>query len=312
MNVRRRASVRWIPFFLFVGAVFNEAKNVFAAADARMLAHELFGPAINAVTVDAKISGPEGAISQYNSQDSDVETGSKSGVAFTTGGSASTSAPGDEQLSKLIGKPTAEAATMTVQFRPTVPRKTVRLKITMVSEEKAERLQQGFDDVFAASLDGKMVAFVRAADTHEPTDQQKAENPNAPRRVSLSEPLTVSNAKLHLLKISIASVGDANGPSTAIVNFDGEAEPEIYFPLSTGGVPPTTPEQAEIHDQPEVPKIGIVPPWTPGIEAPPSPPAILEGGNPTPVPDGSSSLVNLLIGCIFLALLSNAKNPLTA
>ena len=302
-NACRRVLARRFLFVISVVLV-EQASCVFAAPDADRLAHELFGPTINVLTVDAKISGPEGAISEYNSKDSDIKTGSKSGVAFKTGGSASPSAPGDELLSKLIGQPTAEAATLTVQFRPTFPRKTVRLKITMVSEENAERLQQGFDDVFAASLDGKLIAFVTAADTKEPTDRQKAENPRAPRMVSLSEPMTISSAQLHLLKISIASVGDANGPSTAIVNFEGEAEHETYFPI-LAGAPLTTPHQPETPVDPELFKKAAVPPWK---SAPPTPPEMIQRGGPVPVPDRSSSLVNLLIGCIFLALLSNRKS----
>ena len=307
MNACRRALARPFLFLLSVVLV-KQASCVFAAADANQLAHELFGPTINALTVDAKISGPEGAISQYSSKDSDIKTGSKSGVAFKTGGGASSSAPGDESLSQLIGQPTAEAATLTVQFRPTFPRKTIRLKITMVSEENADRLQHGFDDVFAASLDGKMIAFVTAADTKEPTDQQKAENPNAPRTVTLSEPMTISNAQLHLLKISIASVGDANGPSTAIVSFEGEAELETYFPI-VAAAPPAIPELPETPVDPEPFKKAAVPPWK---SAPPTPPEMIQRGDPVPVPDRTSSLVNLLIGSIFLALLSNRKSQKAA
>lgn len=312
MKPSLRASVRWFLFTsLFVSALLNKASNS-VAPDAHTLAHELFGPTINALTVDAQISGPEGAISPFSSKDSDIKTGSKSGVAFKTGGSssASSSAPGDESLSKLIGKPTAEAATLTVQFRPTFPRKTVRLKITMVSEENADRLQQGFDDVFAASLDGKLIAFVTAADTKEPTDQQKAENPRAPRMVSLSEPMTISNAQLHLLKISIASVGDGNGPSTAIVSFEGEGEHETYFPI-VAGAPLVIPEQPEtpVDPEPEPFKKSFFPPWK---SAPPTPPEMIQRGDPVPVPDRTSSLVSLLIGCILLALLSNRKSQSAA
>jgi hypothetical protein len=318
MKSSRRASVRWILFSLLAAVLINTANTASAPSAADVLARELFGPAINAITLDAKITGPAGAVSQYSSKESQVKTGSKSGVVFTTGGSGFPSAPGDDLLSELIGKPTAGAATLTVQFRPTTPRKTVRLKVTLVSEEKPERLQQGFDDVFAASLDGQLIAFVRAADTKEPTDEQKAENPQAPRTVSLSEPIALSNANLHLLKLSIASVGDGNGPSTAIVSFDAEPEPDIFPPVFSTAFPITTPEPPGVvdppdqPDDPELPKKALLPPWTPFVSAPPTPPTIIEGEYPVPVPDRSSSLGALVMGCISLALLSNRKRRLAS
>lgn len=283
-----------------------KAVNVLAAMDADALAHDLFGPTVNALTVDARISGLPGAISSYSSKKSGIKTGSKSGVVFKTGGCASQFAPGDETLSTLIGKATTEAATLTVQFRPTIPRKTVRIKITMVSEEKPERLQQGFDDVFAASLDGKMIAFVRAADTKEPTDRQKADNPNALRSVSLSEPINLSNGQLHLLKIAIASVGDASGPSTAVVSFEGEPESELVSPLLAYD-PPTTVDHPGEPDQPQFIKKSTIPPWQP-VSAPPPPTEIFQH-YPVAVPDRSSSLFTLLTGCICLTLFRYRTSP---